>query len=194
MAVNYTTVASPDDGAKTGGLGNRNQNNMKLIFPSSPLYKTNDYTVDAAKNAAISALNGAGGPGDRIPNIGVANGVLDDAGYMYNQVDLRFAGRRSSGVDGLYASPDLSTVLVGGEGLPASPYTPNPASPGEGNGTDPFAMPEFTGELPYGGDAGQAAATQFGVGDGSSANPSTATAEIARATIGKFMMGTSRIA
>jgi hypothetical protein len=106
---------------------------------------------------------------------------------------LRFAGRRSSGVDDAYAAPNLSEVVTGGEGLPASPYIPNLTSPGEGNGTDPFAQPEFTGDLPYGGDPGQAAATQFGRGEGVAANPVTATAEVARATIGKFMLGTSKI-
>jgi|Wag4MinimDraft_6_1082665.scaffolds.fasta_scaffold20092_3 hypothetical protein len=192
MAVNYTTVVSPDDGAKTGGLGNRNQVNLKSCFPSSPIY-SNVYTPTAAENAGISALNGNGGPGDSIPSIGIADGVLDDGGYMFNQVDLRFAGRRSSGVDDAYAAPNLSEVVTGGEGLPASPYIPNLTSPGEGNGTDPFAQSEFTGDLPYGGDPGQAAATQFGRGEGVAANPVTATAEVARATIGKFMLGTSKI-
>ena len=99
MAVNYTTVVSPDDGSKTGGLGNRNQSNLKAIFPSSPIYKPNEYTPTAAENVGIATLNGGGGPGDSVPDVGVANGVVDDGGYMYNQVDLRFAGRRSSGVD-----------------------------------------------------------------------------------------------
>jgi hypothetical protein len=192
MAVNYTTVVSPDDGAKTGGLGNRNQTNLKSCFPSSPIY-SNVYTPDAAENAGIAALNGGGGPGDSIPGISIADGVVDDGGYMFNQVDLRFAGRRSGGVDTLYAAPNLDDVVTGGEGLPSSPYTPNFTSPGEGNGTDPFAQPEFTGDLPYGGDAGQASATQFGRGEGSSANPETSTAQVARATIGKFMLGTSKI-
>jgi len=193
MAVNYTTVVSPDDGSKTGGLGNRNQSNLKAIFPSSPIYKPNEYTPTAAENVGIATLNGAGGPGDSVPDVGVANGVVDDGGYMYNQVDLRFAGRRSSGVDDAYASPNLSEVVTGGEGLPASPYTPNPASPGEGNGTDPFSQPEFTGDLPYSGDPDQATASQFGRGEGASANPASTTAEVARATIGKFMLGTSKI-
>lgn len=192
MAVNYTTVVSPDDGAKTGGLGDRNQGNLKAIFPSSPIYKT-EYTPEAAKNVGIATLNGAGGPGDSVPGVSVADGVVDDGGYMFNQVDLRFAGRRSGGVDELYASPNLEEVVTGGEGLPASPYTPNPTSPGEGNGADPFAQPEYTGILPYGGDAGQASATQFGRGEGSAANPVNSSAEISRATIGKFMLGTSKI-
>jgi hypothetical protein len=191
MAVNYTTVVSPDDGAKTGGLGNRNQGNLKAIFPSSPIYKTNDYTPQAVENAGISTLNGGAGPGDSIT--GVHDGVVNDGGYMFNQVDLRFAGRRSDGVDSAYASPNLADVATGGEGLPASPYTPNPASPGEGHGVDPYSQPEFTGDLPYAGDAGQASATQFGRGPGASANPVSETAQVARATIGKFMLGTSKI-
>jgi len=192
MAVNYTTVVSPDDGAKTGGLGDRNQGNLKAIFPSSPVYKS-EYTPEAAKNVAIAALNGGGGPGDSVPGLDIVNGVLDDGGYMFNQVDLKFAGRRSGGVDPLYASPNLDDVVTGGEGLPSSAYTPNPASPGEGNGVDPFAIPEYTGVLPYNGDAGQASATQFGRGEGSSANPANTASEISRATIGKFMLGTSKI-
>lgn len=192
MAVNYTTVVSPDDGAKTGGLGDRNQGNLKAIFPSSPVYKA-EYTPEAAKNVGISTLNGGGGPGDNVPGVTVTDGVVDDGGYMFNQVDLRFAGRRRGGVDSLYASPNLEDVPTGGEGLPASAYTPNPTSPGEGNGVDPFAQAEYTGNLPYNGDAGQASSTQFGRGDGSSANPVNSTAEIARATIGKFMLGTSKI-
>ena len=193
MAVNYTTVKPPDNGSRTGGLGKRNQQNVSAIFSSSPIYKENDYTPEVVESLGDSALIGAGGAGDRILGNSTSNGVTDDGGYMFNQVDLRYAGRRKDGsVEDAYAAPDLTTVKTGGEGLPATPYTPNPVSPGEGNGIDPSQMPEFTGESPSGGDPNLAASKQFGRGDGSSANPVNTSAETTRATIGKYMLGTSK--
>lgn len=193
MAVNYTTVKPPDNGSRTGGLGKRNQQNVSAIFSSSPLYKENDYTPEEVESLGVSVLNGGGGEGDNVTGNYTKDGVADDAGYMFNQVDLRFAGRRKDGsVELAYAAPDLTTVKTGGEGLPATPYTPNPTSPGEGNGIDPSQMPEFTGASPSDGDANLASAKQFGRGDGSSANPSVTSAETSRATIGKYMLGTAK--
>lgn len=193
MAVNYTTVQPPDNGSRTGGLGKRNQRNMTAIFPSSPIYTTDDYTPEVVESIGISTLNGAGGEGDEVSGVSVKDGILDDGGYMYGQVDLRFAGRRIDGsVDDSFAAPDLTTVQTGGEGLPASPYIPNLTSPGEGNGTDPSQQPEFTGNLPDGGDPALASSKQFGRGDGSAANPVTTASEIARNTIGNYIIGSSK--
>ena len=193
MAVNYTTVKPPDDGSRTGGLGKRNQQNVSAIFSSSPIYKENDYTPGAVENLGNSTLGGTGGAGDEVSGNSTKNGVTDDGGYMFNQVDLRFAGRRKDGtVEDAYAAPDLATVKTGGEGLPSTPYTPNPTSPGAGNGIDPSQMPEFTGEAPSGGDPSLAASKQFGRGDGSSANPAKTSAELTRSTIGNYMLGSSK--
>jgi hypothetical protein len=196
MAVNYTTVEPPDNASRDGGLGKRNQKNVAAIFSSSPINQNNDYTAEKVNDIGISVLNGQGGPGDSAfaADSSIKNGIVNDGGYMFDNVDLKFAGRRIDGtVDEKYSAPNLMEVELGGEGLPASPYTPNPTSPGEGNGIDPSQQPEFTGILPSNGDPGLATSKQFGRGDGSAVNPVNSSADISRATIGKFMLGTSKI-
>jgi len=39
-------------------------------------------------------------------------------------------------------APKIGDVQVGGEGRPSTAWTPNPASPGAGNGADPTKMPD----------------------------------------------------
>jgi hypothetical protein len=166
-SVKYSTV-KPSGAPRTGGLGQRSDVNLSAAF-STPVGTV--YSEEAAKNAGISALNGNGGPGDKIPNIGVTNGIVNDGGHMFGSFDLNFG-----------STPDLNTVETGGEGLPASPYVPNPASPGPGsvNASD---QPEYVGALPAGGKA-------FGVGLGAT-SPSLTSPKISGQTIGSYLMGRS---
>jgi hypothetical protein len=55
---------------------------------------------------------------------------MSDGGYAFGSVERYYQ-----------SSPDLSTVEVGGGGRPGSPYAPNIASPGEGNGDNAAAIP-----------------------------------------------------
>lgn len=151
-----------------GGYGHRNDVNLSAMF-ATPVGTI--YSEEAVKNAGISALNGNGGFGDSIPNIGVSVGVINDGGYMFGSFDLNFTN-----------APDLETVAVGGEGLPASPYVPNPASPGPGS-VSPSDQPEYTGNLPEKGD-------QYGTGLGAT-SPSVTTSGIRGQTIGSYIRGRS---
>lgn len=166
-SVKFGTVV-PQGPLGTGGFGRRSDTNLAAMF-ATPVGTT--YSEDAVRNAGISALNGGGGPGDSIPNIGVASGVINDGGYMFGTLDLNYTN-----------APDLETVETGGEGLPASPYVPNPASPGPGS-TVAADQPEYTGTLPEKGD-------EYGVGLGA-VSPSVTTSGIRAQTIGSYIIGRS---
>lgn len=166
-SVKYATVV-PQGAPGEGGYGHRNDVNLSAMF-ATPVGTT--YSEAAAKNAGISALNGGGGPGDSIPNIGVTEGVINDAGYMFGTFDLNYSN-----------TPDFDTVPTGGEGLPASAYVPNPASPGPGS-VLPTDQPEYTGDLPEKGN-------EFGYGLGA-VSPSETSSKIATQTIGSYLIGRS---
>lgn len=166
-SVKYATVV-PQGVPGEGGLGHRNDVNLSSMF-ATPVGTT--YSEIAVRNAGIAALNGAGGPGDSIPNIGVASGVVNDAGYAFGTFDLNFSG-----------VPDLDTVPTGGEGLPASAYVPNPASPGPGS-VSPYDIPEYTGQLPEKGN-------EYGFGLGA-VSPSVTADGIAKQTLGTYIVGRS---
>lgn len=165
--VKFATVV-PQGVPGTGGYGHRSDVNLSAMF-ATPVGTT--YSEAAVRNAGIAALNGNGGAGDSIPNIGVSNGVINDGGYMFGSFNLNFAG-----------TPDLNTVAVGGEGLPASPYVPNPTSPGPGS-VLPSDKPEYVGTLPTKGD-------EYGSGLGA-LSPSESAPKIASQTIGFYLLGRS---
>lgn len=168
-SVKYGTVV-PLGIPGEGGFGHRSDVNLSAMF-ATPVGTT--YSEEAVRNAGLSALNGAGGAGDSIPNIGVSLGIVNDGGYAFGSFDLNFSG-----------VPDLETVAVGGEGLPASPYVPNPASPGPGS-VSPYDIPEYTGVLPVKGD-------EYGFGLGA-VSPSETSPNIAGQTIGSYIRGRSYI-
>jgi len=151
-----------------GGYGHRSDVNLSAMF-ATPVGTI--YSETAVRNAGISALNGGGGAGDLIPNIGVTEGVINDGGYMFGTFNLNFPN-----------APDLDTVATGGEGLPASAYVPNPASPGPGS-TQPADQPEYTGNLPEKGN-------EYGFGLGA-VSPSLTTDGIRGQTIGSYIIGRS---
>ena len=76
-------------------------------------------------------------------------------------------------------APDLSQVVVGGSGLPATPYVPNPTSPGAANkfnlSTQVVAPQTFVTSL----------------GTTTPANPKTTSANIAAQTLGDYIKGVS---
>jgi hypothetical protein len=89
---------------------------FEKLFPSSPQYNG---SLTQAKLLEIAQANLA-------PPI-----QSGDSALFPNGVNLDYSG-----------APKLSDVVVGGEGKPGTPYTPNPASPGEGNGVDPAKLPD----------------------------------------------------
>ena len=154
--------------AGDGGLGKRNDVNLKASFSSSPLY--GDYNEKAVLDIGVSSLNGAGGSGDKLT--GTTKGIVNDAGHTFGTFDLNYS-----------SSPSMLDVKTGGGGLPASPYVPNLTSPGPGS---VFANDQdaFTGELP---DPG----VEFGTGLGGLATPSDTAKGISGQTIGSYISGRS---
>lgn len=83
-------------------------------------------------------------------------------------------------------APNLDDVKTGAGGLPASPYVPNPASPGPGsqNPSDLPAPPEGFG-------AKDTATDTYGVGEGSVTSPQATSKKISAVTIGSYLSGKS---
>lgn len=157
----------------TGGLGHRTDANLKAAFKYSPLYA--EYSETAVLNAGISALNGNGGPGDSIPNIGVTDGVINDGGHTFGSYSLNY--------DNGDGPPDQTEVVVGGGGLPASGYIPNLSSTVPGD-ISPTQQPVYAGVLPEPG-------VEYGVGLGGLAKPSDTTPNVASQKIGSYIKGRS---
>ena len=182
MSSMRTATVSPDGGVRTGGPGARNDTNLRAMF-RSPLFA--EYNTIAVANAGISALNGNGGPGDSIPNIGIVNGVINDTTAYYgfsSAVDLNFVDAPS------YADVEADiadTSMFTDGGRPASPFVPNLASPGPGS-TYPSDQPTYTGVLPARND-------NYGVGRASTVSPQETAVETSNQTIGSYLSGKSSL-
>jgi hypothetical protein len=183
MSSMKTATVSPDGGVRTGGPGARNDTNLKAMF-KSPLFS--EYTETAVKNAGIAALNGNGGPGDAIPDIGVSNGVINETTAYYGYPvpgNLNFVDAPS--YDDVNADiADMSKFTEGGR--PASAWVPNLASPGPGS-VYPSDQPTYTGNLPAKND-------NYGVGMGTDLTPQASSAEISGQKIGDYLNGKSSLA
>ena len=156
--------------------GARVQDNLQACFPNSPLWEENsDYSTTVVHDIGVS-MQGNGGDGDAYT--GNASGTVDDGGQDYSSFNLNFEG--SSAAD---LVPNLADVETGGGGAPASPYMPNPSSPGPGS-TSYVDQPEYTGALP-------AAGGEYGVGLGYQTSPSTTSPNIAAQTLGAYTSGRS---
>ena len=147
-----------------GGLGKSHTRSMQAAFPGSPIYKgelTND-TVKEQFNNVVSV-------GD--PVAGRVAG--DDGGHTFGVVDLDYG-----------AAPDLNSVVIGGAGLPGSPYAPNIGVPSEGQ--NPADIP-----------ASGVEATELQRGSGGAfsgdglANPKDTSLVISGQKIGSLRMGSS---
>ena len=103
----------------------------------------------------------------------ILDGTINDGGHTFGTYDPNYPD-----------APNMDDVETGGGGLPASPYVPNPVSPGEGS-VDPSDQPEAPdgfGETP--------SATPF-VGVGSQLSPKASSEAIARQTLGDYGLGKS---
>jgi hypothetical protein len=137
--------------------GSRNEGNIQAAFPTSPLYT--DYNDDRLVRMIYQStvLDGTVTNGLGFPNF--------NPEYTAN------------------GSPNFDNVDTGGEGKPATPYTPNPASPGAGS-TNAADQPEFTGTIPD-------SSPEFGSGLGGLVSPSITSAEIQSQTLGSYGLGKS---
>ena len=160
MATHSQTIVTINktDGAlgEVNGYSTSDTSMLQGIFPASPLNTgvITDETITSEYQDALDKM-------------------INDGGHTFGTFDPNF-------VD----APDMSKVETGDGGLPASPYVPNPTSPGPGsmNPTDQPKAPDGFGTSPND--------TPF-VGNGSEDNPSTTSAQIAGTKLGDFLMGKS---
>ena len=103
----------------------------------------------------------------------VLDAVINDGGHTFGTFDTAF-------VD----APNLEDVATGGGGLPATPYVPNPTSPGEGSmlASDQAAAPTTFGTNP---------SDQWGSGVGHALQPKESSERISSQTLGDYIMGKS---
>tara|TARA_Y100000310_G_C20675035_1_gene812520 strand:- start:2452 stop:2946 length:495 start_codon:yes stop_codon:yes gene_type:complete len=137
--------------------GSRNESNLQSIFADSPLYT--DYNDDELIKTLYQedVLDGTVTDGLGFPNF--------DTSYTTN------------------GSPNLEDVETGGGGKPATPYVPNPDSPGPGS-TSAADQAEFGGTIPD-------SAPEYGSGLGGLVSPNTTSTEIEKQTLGSYISGKS---
>jgi len=152
---NQGTVESP---VTDNGLGKSSTNSLKDIYADSPIHK-GELTAESIKQSFQDDTLDA---------------VINDAGHTFGTFDT-----------GYIDAPDLEDVETGAGGLPASPYVPNPSSPGEGsvNATDQPEAPDGYGQTPN---------SQWGSGVGSALQPKVSSAKISGQKLGDYVMGSSK--
>ena len=148
------TVTSP---VTDRSLGKAGTNDIKGIFADSPMYSgqlTEEGLRDEFQDTVLDA-------------------VINDGGHTFGTFDT-----------GYVDAPDMKEVKTGGEGLPATPYVPNPTSPGPGsmNAKDQAKAPDGWGENPN---------SQWGSGVGHALQPKNSSEKIASQRLGDYVMGAS---
>jgi len=137
--------------------GSRNEINLQAMFGASPMYSGELTDTERTIVYQESALDGV-----------VTNGLgLNSFNRDYAEND----------------PPDLEDVETGGGGLPATPYVPNPTSPGPGSVFAGDQAP-FEGEIPD-------SAPEYGSGLGGLVSPSVTSLEIQKQTLGSYISGRS---
>ena len=137
------------------GMGTSSTSMAQTCFPASPIYMGE--LTDAERTEQFQAL--------------CLSGEVNDGGHTFGTFNRDY-------VD----APNLSEVETGGGVLPASPYVPNPVSPGEGsvNPSDQAEPPEGFGQTP--------SSTPF-VGVGALESPKATSEKTARHTLGDYKLG-----
>lgn len=138
-------------------LGRSGSNTLASSYASSPIH-SGDMTPDSIREQYQTA---------------VLDGTINDGGHTFGTQNLNYED-----------APNMDDVETGGGGLPASPYVPNPVSPGEGS-TDPSDQseaPEGFGDTP--------SATPFN-GVGSQLSPKASAEAISAQTLGQYGLGRS---
>lgn len=132
-----TIVADPVNGKP---LGTRNEQSLKSLFSTSPLYSQAESNVP---NQGAIKLTSEGLKQWYLDN--VVNGIVagSDGYYGFSENhSLDFTGAGASNATQGGGPPNFNDVKTGGGGLPATAFVPNPASPGEGNGVNASSIPD----------------------------------------------------
>jgi len=137
------------------GQGTTSTSTVQACFPASPIH-LGEITDDERK-AAFQEL--------------VLDGIVNDGGHTFGELNRDY-------VD----APNIADVEWGAGGLPGSPWTPNPVSPGPGsiNASDQGEPPEGWGQNPP---------SQWGTGVGSQLQPSESSTQQSGGTLGDYVMG-----
>ncbi len=141
----------------TRDLGRSGTNDLRTMYATSPINK-GDLTPDAIRMQYQEE---------------VLDGITNDGGHTFGEFDKSYTD-----------APDYGDVPTGGEGLPASPFVPNPSSPGEGS-VNPSAQPSAPD-----GFGSSPSDTPF-VGVGSQLSPKASSEKIAGQTLGDYGLGKS---
>jgi hypothetical protein len=147
--------------------GTSNSSNLRSIFAGSPIYK-GEVTDDERLEFYQNLLNLDNVDSDPINRSGDYYGTPN---YSMNWDE-----------NGM---PVMADVETGGAGLPSSPYTPNPSSPGPGS-TSALDQPEFTGDL-----KDPTTINNFGSGLGGLTEPRITAKNIGAQKIGDYVSGRS---
>ena len=156
MAEQPQTIVAPAPAADRP-LGSSNEVNLQSAYAASPIYLgeiTDDERKAQFEELAMKGLVTNG--------LGMSSFQRD---YFEND------------------PPDLEDVETGGQGKPATPYVPNPSSPGPGS-TTPNDVPEFTGEIPD-------SSPEYGSGLGGTTSPSVTSVGIGKQRLGAYISGRS---
>ena len=138
-------------------LGKSATNDLKSIYASSPVH---DLTPEDIRTQFQSEA---------------LDGVTNDGGHTFGEFNKDYEEN---------GAPEFDDVPTGGEGNPASPFVPNPSSPGEGSvsPTSQPAAPDGFGSTP--------SDTPF-AGVGSQLSPQASSAKISKQTLGDYGFGKS---
>jgi hypothetical protein len=148
MANHRQITVEPDENQTASG-SKANRAALKSMFAGAPYHS--DYTKEAVKDLCQALL---------------LDGEVNDMGHTFGSVSRDYTD-----------APDYGDVEIGGAGLPASAWVPNPASP-----TDGVNNP---GSIPAPPDGyGQTPADNWGNGVGSQLSPKSSAAAISAQKIG----------
>jgi hypothetical protein len=143
--MNYNTIVADSVNEKQH-VGARNDTVLKGIFVSSPLYANAEISVGGEGKIKLTAEELKKWFIEHVVN-GAVPGSDGYYGFTENY-NRDFSGAGASIPNG---PPDFNKdVKTGGGGLPATPFVPNPASPGEGNGISADKVPaakEFAAKM-----------------------------------------------
>ncbi len=137
------------------GFGTSDTETVKASFPASPIH-SGEMTVESIKQQFQDE---------------VIDGTVNDGGHTFGTFNRDYA-----------EAPDLNEVETGGGGLPATPFVPNPVSPGPGsiNATDQGEAPDGFGQNP---------SNVPGSGVGSQLQPKASSEAQSSGRLGDYVMG-----
>lgn len=159
MSRTYTYPTISTVGTSTRGKGDSDTATLQTMFPGSPGLST---TSPDYKEAALALLL----DGEVVENQQVGNYNRD---YSEN------------------GAPNYNDVPTGAGGLPASPYVPNPVSPGEGsvNPSDMAAPPSGFGTTPTNGAHAGSSTAVTAEGRNPSASSANMSSRVSTAELGQ---------